>query len=83
MVKKKQSEPTNTLSFEESMTALETLVETMEKGELSLDESLNAFEEGIKLTRSCQKSLQEAEQKVEILMKNTADAELEPFDHGE
>jgi exodeoxyribonuclease VII small subunit len=65
------------------MSELETLVENMEKGEMSLDESLSAFEEGIKLTRSCQKSLQEAEQKVEILMKNSIDAELEPFDDVE
>ena len=65
------------------MSELESLVENMEKGEMSLDESLSAFEEGIKLTRSCQKSLQEAEQKVEILMKNSIDAELEPFDDVE
>ena len=83
MVKKKQSEETSALSFEQSMSELETLVENMEKGEMSLDESLAAFEEGIKLTRSCQKSLEEAEQKVEILMKNTAEAKLEPFDNDE
>ncbi len=83
MVKKKQSGDTQNLSFEQSMSELESLVENMEKGEMSLDESLSAFEEGIKLTRSCQKSLQEAEQKVEILMKNSIDAELEPFDDVE
>ena len=83
MVKKKQPEESNALSFEQSMSELETLVENMEKGEMSLDESLAAFEEGIKLTRSCQKSLEEAEQKVEILMKNTAEAKLEPFDNDE
>jgi exodeoxyribonuclease VII small subunit len=83
VVKKKQSGDTQNLSFEQSMSELESLVENMEKGEMSLDESLSAFEEGIKLTRSCQKSLQEAEQKVEILMKNSIDAELEPFDDVE
>ena len=83
MVKKKQSDNTKDLSFEQSMSELESLVENMEKGEMSLDESLSAFEDGIKLTRSCQKSLQEAEQKVEILMKNSIDAELEPFDDVE
>jgi exodeoxyribonuclease VII small subunit len=83
VVKKKQSDNTKDLSFEQSMSELESLVENMEKGEMSLDESLSAFEEGIKLTRSCQKSLQEAEQKVEILMKNSKDAELEPFDDVE
>ena len=83
MIKKKQSEETNSLSFEQSMSELESLVENMEKGEMSLDESLAAFEEGIKLTRSCQKSLEEAEQKVEILMKNTTEAKLESFDNDE
>ena len=53
--------------FEEKIQRLETLVESMEAGDLSLDESLKAFETGIKLTRECQQALQEAEQKVEIL----------------
>jgi len=56
-----------TVSFEQSLTDLETLVNKMETGDLSLDESLGAFEEGVKLTRECQKMLDEAEQKVQIL----------------
>jgi exodeoxyribonuclease VII small subunit len=54
----------------------------MESGELSLEESLGAFERGIALTRSCQRALQAAEQKVEILTGRTPDAASEPFDDG-
>ena len=46
--------------FEESITKLETLVERMENGDLSLEESLKTFEEGIKLTRECQRALKTA-----------------------
>jgi len=68
-------------SFEETLAELESLVDTLEKGELTLEESLNAFERGIGLTRTCQKALDEAEQKVRILTEKSADAELEPFEH--
>jgi len=68
-----------TLSFEDALSELESLVETMEKGDLSLEESLKSFERGVELTRTCQKALKEAEQKVEILTANTPDAELESF----
>jgi len=68
-------------SFEESLAELESLVDTLEKGELTLEESLTAFERGIGLTRTCQKALDEAEQKVRILTEKSADAELEPFEH--
>ncbi|MEA3278214.1 MAG: exodeoxyribonuclease VII small subunit [Pseudomonadota bacterium] len=67
-------------SFETALAELESLVDTLEKGELSLEESLEAFERGIKLTRTCQKALDEAEQKVRILTEKSAEAELEPFD---
>ena len=67
-------------SFEESLSELEALVESMESGELSLEESLSAFEHGIALTRSCQQALEAAEQKVEILTARTPDAPTEPFD---
>ena len=56
-----------TLDFEQSLTELQTLVERLESGELSLEESLGAFEQGIRLTRECQTSLSQAEQKVQIL----------------
>lgn len=69
-----------TLSFEEALSELESLVETMERGDLPLEESLKSFERGIELTRTCQNALKEAEQKVEILSAKTPDAKLEPFD---
>ncbi len=71
---------TSTPSFEEALSELESLVETMEQGDLTLEESLQSFERGVELTRACQRALKSAEQKVEILSANTTDAELEPFD---
>lgn len=65
MAKKQQQSP----DFETALQELETLVERMEAGETSLEESLKDFERGIELTRSCQTALTEAEQKVEILLK--------------
>ncbi len=58
---------TSTINFEKALRELETLVESMEQGDLSLEDSLKAFERGVELTRTCQKSLDEAEQKVELL----------------
>lgn len=78
MVKKARKKDTPT--FEEAMQQLEQLVESMEKGELSLDDSLQAFEEGVKLTRLCQLALKEAEQKVQILSQNSPEGNLEPFE---
>ncbi|WP_461518783.1 exodeoxyribonuclease VII small subunit [Porticoccus sp.] len=56
-----------TVDFEQKLNQLETLVNEMEKGSLSLEESLKAFEEGIKITRECQQALKDAELKVDIL----------------
>tara|TARA_B100000989_G_scaffold295608_1_gene277035 strand:+ start:203 stop:445 length:243 start_codon:yes stop_codon:yes gene_type:complete len=69
--------------FEGALEKLETLVDDMETGELSLEDSLKAFEEGIKLTRDCQKALKDAEQKVQILLEQNADQLLEPYDDEE
>ncbi len=55
-------------SFENSVKELDAIVSKMESGELSLDESLKLFEKGVKLTRSCQKTLADAEAKIEKLM---------------
>ena len=68
------------LSFEQSLADLETLVSTMETGELTLDESLGAFEEGVKLTRQCQNMLDEAEQKVQILTEKDGELFSAAFD---
>ncbi len=70
---------TKTPDFEKAMQELEQLVETMENGDLSLDESLKLFEKGVKLTRQCQQSLQEAEQKVSILLKKNNNSTLTEF----
>lgn len=55
--------------FESALAELEKLVEQMEQGELSLEDSLKHFERGVALTRSCQNALKDAEQKVQILLK--------------
>lgn len=62
-------------NFEKSVDQLNVIVEKMEHGDLSLEQSLKQFEQGIKLIKDCQKALQDAEQKVEILTKDQA----EPF----
>lgn len=76
LAKKSTKQP----DFESALAELETLVETMEAGDLSLEESLKQFERGISLTRGCQASLQEAEQKVQILLNKTGAPE--PFEKG-
>ncbi|MEM0954631.1 MAG: exodeoxyribonuclease VII small subunit [Pseudomonadota bacterium] len=68
------------IDFEASLAQLETLVDKMEEGELTLEESLQAFEQGMQLTRDCQTALHEAEQKVEVLMKQGGDLVREPLD---
>ena len=65
-------------SFEDALNELEALVEQMESGDLSLDQSLAVFEKGVALTRQCQKALSEAELKVQTL--TSADGEPEQFD---
>ena len=65
------------VDFEGALKELETLVSMMESGELSLDESLKAFERGIELTRKCQSSLEAAELRVQTL---TTEKELEDSD---
>jgi len=68
------------LDFEAALAELETLVDQMEAGDMTLEASLAAFERGVKLTRRCQAALRDAEFKVKRL---TQDNELEPLDHGE
>jgi len=59
------------IDFEKKLGQLEALVTDMEKGALSLEESLKAFEDGIKITRECQQALKDAEQKVELLTRGS------------
>jgi exodeoxyribonuclease VII small subunit len=61
--------------FERSLAELESIVEKLEQGELSLDESLRHFERGVQLTRVCQSALKQAEQKVEILLRKSGASE--------
>jgi exodeoxyribonuclease VII small subunit len=65
--------------FEDSLAELEQLVSQLEQGDISLEESLRCFERGVNLTRVCQKALQEAEQKVQILIEKNGNQTLEPF----
>lgn len=60
-------------SFEESLTALESVVERLEKGELSLEESVRLFEEGVKLSNACKKELDAAEGKIQLLVERGRD----------
>jgi exodeoxyribonuclease VII small subunit len=55
-------------NFEEQLTALESVVERLERGELSLEESVRLFEEGVKLSNACKKELEAAEGKVQLLV---------------
>ena len=83
--KKAPAEETPAPDFEASLAELEAIVEKLEQGELSLDDSLKQFERGVQLTRVCQAALTQAEQKVEILLRKTGasagdEFESAPFD---
>lgn len=67
----------NRLPFEASLEELQAVVKRLESGELSLDQALQQFELGVKLTRTCQERLVAAEQKVEQLIKIGADGKVE------
>lgn len=68
------------VQFEPALQRLEQLVTAMESGNMSLEESLTAFEQGIQLTRHCQRALESAEQRVQILLEQSDSAELQPLD---
>ncbi len=68
------------IQLEKSLKELEKLVDKMEQGDLSLEKSLDYFEKGVKLTRLCQQALQQAEQRVQILLQQADQATLEEFD---
>ena len=59
-----------TVKFEEALARLEAIVNELERGQLPLDDSMRIFEEGMKLSKTCLKMLEEAERKVEILIKD-------------
>lgn len=67
------------LKFEKALEELEQIVERMEAGEITLEESLKQFERGIQLTRACQEALQKAEQRVQQLVEKNGTESLVPF----
>ena len=71
------------VDFEQQLASLEGLVESLESGELSLEESLKSFEQGIKVARDCQAALKSAEQKVEVLMRQGDEIVSQPFEDQE
>ena len=68
------------IDFEQQLESLESLVESLESGGLSLEDSLKCFEQGIKIARDCQQALKQAEQKVELLMRQGDELVSQPFD---
>jgi exodeoxyribonuclease VII small subunit len=77
------TDETPTPSFEDALSELESLVDTLERGDLSLEDSLKTFERGVQLTRTCQEALKDAEQKVRTLSAPSPDADLESFDRDD
>lgn len=69
------------IDLEKSLAQLEGLVEELESGDLPLEKAMQKFEQGVKLTRSCQTALKQAEQRVDVLLKSAGGEEkLAPFD---
>ena len=71
--------PKPDLTFEKGIERLEKIVQELEKGDLPLERSLELFEEGMKLSGNCRRQLEEAENKVEILVKRAGKIVAEPF----
>ncbi len=76
MPKAKEREP----GFEESMASLETIVIQLESGDLPLERALELFQDGVGLARRCQSQLEEAERKVELLLRERGEIRAIPFD---
>lgn len=66
--------------FEEALKKLEEIVKKMESGDLTLEESLKSFEEGVGLSRFCAKKLDEAERRIDVLLKNEEGLDIQPFE---
>lgn len=79
MVRKPANEPSPVADFETSLDQLEQLVEKMEHGEMSLEDSLAAYERGVGLYRRCQQALEQAELRVRLLTDPDAPERAEPF----
>ena len=71
------------IKFEEALKKLEKIVEDLEKGDLSLDEALKKYQEGIELSRLCSQRLENAKKKIDVLVKNKkGEFELKPLDEA-
>ncbi len=66
--------------YEAAITELESLVDRLEQGDISLEESLKLYESGVLLSRDCQEALQQAEQKVQMLLQQSGQTNLVDFD---
>ena len=66
-------------TFEERLTALESVVERLERGELTLDESVRLFEEGVQLSDSCKAELEKAEGRIQVLVETRGAGKVEEF----
>ena len=74
--------PEAALTFESGLQQLESIVKEMEGGELPLERALELFERGMKLSDACRKQLQDAETRVEILIRRAGEMQPEPFGNG-
>lgn len=81
MAADKPKQPENGMKFETCLTRLEEIVGQLEKGDLALEDALKVFEEGVRLSKSCMKILEQAERKVEILLEDKDGGKrLQPFE---
>ncbi len=74
------TETADGIDFEKALSELESIVRKMEDGQLSLEQSLEAFEQGISLTRQCQQALTTAEQRVQTLIEKDGTAQTQAFE---
>ena len=82
MAKKSPNETSPVAHFEQSLEELEQLVEKMEAGDLSLDQSLTAYERGVGLYRQCQQALEQAELRVRLVTDPAQPEKSEPFENS-
>ncbi len=80
MARKPAPNPEDAPDFEQALKELEAIVERMERGDATLEESLRQFERGIALTRACQQALKAAEQKVDILIEENGKIDTRSLD---
>ena len=85
MPKREQTKNTNApSSFEAQLATLERIVRELERGDLPLEQSLDLFEQGVKLSRECQERLNEAERRIEVLLRGGDGSTIAvPFESGE